>query len=60
MEQVTYISDNGLFITFGDMPPYLLESIDAMGVGSIEDEGMTVGGGYATYLSDYSRRTVPM
>lgn len=60
MEQVTYISDNGLFITFGDMPPYLLESIDAMGVGSIEDEGMTAGGGYATYLSDYSRRTVPM
>lgn len=60
MEKVTYISDNGLFISFGDMPPYLLESIDAMGAGSVEDEAMAAGGGYTTYVSDYDRRTVPM
>lgn len=60
MEKITYISDNGLFISFGDMPPYILESIDAMGVGSIEDDAMAAGGGYITYNSGYARRTVPM
>ena len=45
---------------FEDSPPYLLTSIDTMGVGGIEDEDMSIGGVYNTYVTGYGRRTVPM
>ena len=60
MEKVTYISDNGLFLVFDEIGPYLLSSIDTMGVGSIEDSDMSIGGIYNTYMSGYDQRSVPM
>lgn len=47
-------------MVFEDSPPYLLTSIDTMGVGGIEDEDMSVGGVYNTYVTGYCRRTVPL
>lgn len=41
------------------MPPYLLSSIDTMGVGSTEDENMSIGGIYTTNATGFDRRTIP-
>lgn len=60
MEKVMYQSDNGLSIVFEDIPPFLLSEIDTMGVGSIEDEDMSIGGLYNTYVTGYERRSVPL
>lgn len=60
MEKVIYQSDNGLSIVFEDIPPFLLSDIDTMGVGSIEDEDMSVGGLYNTYVAGYERRGIPI
>lgn len=57
---MTYLSDNSLFIVFEAAPPYLLTSIDTMGVGSVTGEDMSVGGLYSTYTTGYSRRTIPL
>lgn len=59
-EKVTYISDNGLFIVFDDVGPYLLSDVDTMGVGSTEDSDMSIGGVYNTYVTGYDQRSVPM
>lgn len=60
MEQVTYVSDNGLIVVFDEVGPYLLSSIDTMGVGSTEDSDMSIGGIYNTYATGYDQRSVPI
>lgn len=45
---------------FEDTPPFLLSYIDTMGVGSIEDEDMSIGGVYNTHVTGYDRRSIPI
>lgn len=60
MKRITYISDSGAIVSFGDTPPMLLEHIDTMSVGSISDENMLIGGRYRTYITGYDKRVIPV
>ena len=60
MKQITYKSDSGAIVVFGDTPPMLLEYIDTMSVGSVVDENMLIGGRYRTYVTGFDRRVIPV